>query len=437
MRPRRSVKMLNRLQFFLQWSVMLLLVASGATAQNKTITLQGSGDAGNSETISLAADANVGVTVNETGIVVTLPVNVRVKCYGDETDDGYCLLAVADGTATSGTNGPLTPAFGSIASQSGGFTVQISNYDGAFSWGTSTTAGSASISSSGVVTVSGLSSGASATVTVTTNRSGYATGTASTTGQATSTAGGDLTGLTPSFGSPSSQTGGFTVQINNYDSAYNWSQSTSSGSVTRNSNGLLTVSGLSAGQSATVTVSTSRSGYSNGSNTVTGQASGSSGGNSSYCSGAPANVTCSGSTTLDDVYGSTKGYTISISPRRIVSMPFTLKDVGSNANQVINLETFTDQAVLADPFKFRLWASKTPGGDAYSAQCDGYSTIARFVSKFVQFNSSRSCALPASGGVFYVNFAVTCQFGTTGCTSTGDMYEYGSLYKFYLSRYIQ
>jgi len=431
--------MWNRLQFFLQWGAIFLMVAGAATAQNKTITLQGSGDAGNSETISLAADANVGVTVNETGIVVTLPINVRVKCYGDETDDGYCLLAVSDGTGFSNNEplSPLIPSFGSPNSQSGGFTVQVNNYDGNFSWGTSTTAGSVSMSSSGLVTVTGLSSGASATVTVTTNRSGYATGTASTTGQASNPGSDNLGGLTPSFGSPSSQTGGFTVQITNYDSAYSWSQSTNRGSVTRSSNGLLTVSGLSAGQSATVTVTTSRSGYNNASNSVTGQASGSSGGNSDYCSGAPANVTCSASTNLDDVYGSQDGYEISISPRRIVSMPFTLKDVGSNSNQVINLETFTDQAVLADPFKFRLWVSKTPGGDAYSAQCDGYSSIARFVSKFVQFNSSRSCSLPASGGVFYANFAITCQFGTTGCTSTGDMYEYGSLYKFFLSRYIQ
>jgi len=429
--------MLNRLQFFLQWSALLLLLASAATAQSKTITLQGSGDAGNSETISLEADANVGVTVNETGIVVTLPVNVRVKCYGDETDEGYCLLAVSDGTGFSNNEplSPLTPAFGNPNPQSGGFTVQVNNYDGNFSWGTSTTAGSVSISSSGLVTVTGLTSGASATVTVTTNRSGYATGTASTTGQAASDSTGNLDGLTPRFGTPSSQSGGFTVQISNYDSAFSWSQTTSRGSVTRNSSGLLTVSGLSAGQSATVTVTTTRSGYSDGSNTVTGQASG--GGNPSYCSGAPANVICDASTNLDDVYGSQEGYEIAISPKQIVSMPFTLKDVGSNANQVISLETFTDQAVLAEPFKFRLWTSKTPGGDAYSAQCDGYSTIARFVSKFVQFNSSRSCSLPASGGIFYVNFAITCQFGTPGCTSTDDMYEYGSRYKFFLSRYIQ
>ena len=341
--------MLNRLQFFLQWSAVLLLLASAATAQSKTITLQGSGDAGNSETISLEADANVGVTVNETGIVVTLPVNVRVKCYGDETDEGYCLLAVGDGTGNTGGN--------------------------------------------------------------------------------------NLVGLTPSFGSPSSQTSGFTVQITNYDSAYTWSQETSRGSVTRNSDGLLTVTGLSAGQSATVTVTTTRSGYSEASSTVTGQAS--SAGNPSYCSGAPANVICDRSTNLDDMYGPQEGYEIAISPTRIVSMPFTLQDVGSNANQVISLETFTDQAVLAEPFKIRAWFSTTPGGYEYSAQCDGYSNIARFTFKVVQFNSSRSCSLPASGGVFYANFAVTCQFGATGCTSTSDMYQYGSIYKFFLSRYIQ
>ena len=428
--------MLNRSQFFLQWSLMLFLVASAATAQNKTITLQGSGDAGSSETISLAADANVGVTVNETGIVVTLPVNVRVKCYGDETDEGYCLLAVSDGTGDSSSEplSPLIPTFASPNSQSGGFTVQINNYDANFSWGKSTTAGSVSISSSGLVTVTGLSSGASATVTVTTNRSGYATGTASTTGQATSTGSGNLDGLTPSFGTPSSQTGGFTVQISNYDSAYNWSQSSNRGSVTRSSNGLLTVSGLSAGQSATVTVSTSRSGYDDASNSVTGAASDSTGG-SGYCSGAAANVDCSPSVNLDDMYGGQDGYEVFIPSRTIVSMPMTLKNVGANNQVLFSLETITDEAVLAEPFKFRVWVSQAPGGDPYEAACDGYSTIARGTTNLTQYSSNFACSLPSTGGVFHANFAITCKLGTAGCTSTSDLYKYGSGYKFFLSRY--
>ena len=430
--------MLTRLKLLVSYICLTCLCAGSVSAQNKTITLQGSGDAGSSETISLAADANVSVTVDDTGIVVTLPVNVRVKCYGDETDDGYCLLAVSDGTGNTSNEplSPLIPAFGSPNAQSSGFTVQVNNYDGNFSWGTSTTAGSVSISSSGLVTVTGLSSDASATVTVTTNRSGYATGTASTTGQSASGSTDNLDGLTPSFGTTSSRTGGFTVQITNYDSAFNWSQSTNRGSVTRSSSGLLTVSGLSAGQSATVTVSTSRSGYNNASGSVTGTASGSTN-DSAYCSGRPSNVKCSASVNLDDVYGSNSSYEVVIPANTIVSMPMTLKDIGSANSAVFNLETITDEALLAAPDKVRVWISKTPGGDAYSSSCSAYTAIASFVYKFSQSASNSGCSVPTSGGVFYANFAVSCVLGTTGCESASDQYSYGSSYKFFLLRYIQ
>jgi hypothetical protein len=76
-----------------------------------------------------------------------------------------------------------TPTFGSVSSAVGGFTVPISNYDAAFTWGVSATSGSASISG-GTLTVTGLSTGASSTVTVTTSRTGYTGGTATVSGSA-------------------------------------------------------------------------------------------------------------------------------------------------------------------------------------------------------------------------------------------------------------
>ncbi|MGI9136892.1 MAG: hypothetical protein ACR2JS_07525, partial [Candidatus Nanopelagicales bacterium] len=80
----------------------------------------------------------------------------------------------------------LTPTFGTVARTADGFTVPIANYDAAYGWAVSTSAGVASISGS-VVTVSGLAAGASATVTVTSTRSGYSSGSAASTGQALST----------------------------------------------------------------------------------------------------------------------------------------------------------------------------------------------------------------------------------------------------------
>ena len=83
--------------------------------------------------------------------------------------------------------------------------------------------------------------------------------------------------LTPTFGSNTSTSGGFTGSVTNYSASYTWGISTNSGSVSfgspSGSTYPFTVSGLSSGASATVTVTTSRTGYSGGSATTTGTAS--------------------------------------------------------------------------------------------------------------------------------------------------------------------
>jgi hypothetical protein len=82
--------------------------------------------------------------------------------------------------------------------------------------------------------------------------------------------------LTPTFGTNTSQVAGFTGSITNYNSSWTWSIATSAGVVSwgtpSGSSYPFTVSGLSASQSATVTVTTSRTGYSNGSAQTVGSA---------------------------------------------------------------------------------------------------------------------------------------------------------------------
>jgi hypothetical protein len=78
-----------------------------------------------------------------------------------------------------GPGNPLTPAFSTATSTSGGYTVQVTNYDNSFTWGASATHGSASIDGSGLVTVTGLSGSQTATTTVTTQKSGVPDGSAS------------------------------------------------------------------------------------------------------------------------------------------------------------------------------------------------------------------------------------------------------------------
>ena len=161
----------------------------------------------------------------------------------------------------------LVPTFGTTASTADGFTVQTSNYSTDYIWGKSTTAGLVNLSNSGLITVTGLGPSESATVTVTTARTGYNNGSAQVSGSAATGS-----ALTPTFDTPSSTADGFTVQISNYSTDYTWGKSTTAGTVSISSSGLITVTGLTSGQSATVTVSTTRTGYDNGSAQISGSA---------------------------------------------------------------------------------------------------------------------------------------------------------------------
>jgi hypothetical protein len=166
----------------------------------------------------------------------------------------------------------LTPTFGTPTATADGFTVQISNYDAAYTWaGTATASGSVSISNTGLVTVTGVAPSTSSTATITSSRTGYSN--RSATVSETSTSG----VLTPTFGSPTSTADGFTVSITNYDVAFTWATPTvSAGSVsitsTSGATRVLTVTGLSPGATATITQNTSRTSYSNGTATVSGTA---------------------------------------------------------------------------------------------------------------------------------------------------------------------
>ena len=82
----------------------------------------------------------------------------------------------------------------------------------------------------------------------------------------------NLAALTPTFGTPSSTADGFTVQISNFSTDYTWGKSTTAGTVSISSSGLITVTGLGPSESATVTVTTTRTGYNNGSAQVSGSA---------------------------------------------------------------------------------------------------------------------------------------------------------------------
>ena len=158
--------------------------SSGSTEGATAITVTGTNFlVGATVSIGGATCANV-VVVTSTTITCTTPTgsagakNVVVT----NTDTGTT-------TFTNGFtyNAPITashtPVLSYVSTYDFRFTVQVTNYDAAFTYAVTTTAGQASINSVGLVSVTGLRVDQSATVTVTTTRVGYVAGSASVTGR--------------------------------------------------------------------------------------------------------------------------------------------------------------------------------------------------------------------------------------------------------------
>ena len=75
-----------------------------------------------------------------------------------------------------------TPTFAASTPTADGFTVQITNYDANFTYSGTATAGSVSISGSGLVTVTGLLPNTASITTIVTTRNGYSSGSAQLSG---------------------------------------------------------------------------------------------------------------------------------------------------------------------------------------------------------------------------------------------------------------
>ena len=225
------------------------------TTSNATVSMSVSIGASTTGTTSVSAVAGV-ATFTNVGISGTTGFT-----YG---------LTFASSGLTSATQNitPLTaantPTFGIPTATAGGFTVQISNYNGSFTYGgTATASGTVAISNTGLVTVSGVAANTSSTATITTARPGYADGSAQI----------SATGLnaanTPTFGAPTATADGFTVLISNYDPNFTYGATATAGSVSINSLGLVTVTGGSPNTSSTATITTTRTNYVSGSAPVT------------------------------------------------------------------------------------------------------------------------------------------------------------------------
>ena len=75
----------------------------------KTITIQGA-DETTAGVIELPESATVNVSVDEDGIILTLPIlDVRLRCLGEVNEDGYCYLSAASAGLGTDSDGDGVP----------------------------------------------------------------------------------------------------------------------------------------------------------------------------------------------------------------------------------------------------------------------------------------------------------------------------------------
>jgi uncharacterized repeat protein (TIGR02543 family) len=136
------------------------------------------------------------VTSSGTQVCRTAQTSCTVSGLTDTTQYSFVVTAtngVGTSDASSASNlinppvptgAALTPSFATPTATADGFTVTITNYDAAFTYAVISTVGQASIDSTGLITVTASRPDQSVTVTATTTRTGYASGSASITGHA-------------------------------------------------------------------------------------------------------------------------------------------------------------------------------------------------------------------------------------------------------------
>jgi hypothetical protein len=172
---------------------------------------------------------------------------------------GLPTIGVATATGTTSA----TVAFTAPVSNGG---AVITSYTATSTPGNIT--GTLSQAISGTITVSGLSPGTAYTFKVTATNSLGTSASSAASNSITTTVG---AALTPTFGTPTATADGYTVQISNFNADYTWAgTATASGVVQISNTGLVTVSNVASSVISTTTITTTRTGYTSGSATVSG-----------------------------------------------------------------------------------------------------------------------------------------------------------------------
>jgi uncharacterized repeat protein (TIGR02543 family) len=164
----------------------------------------------------------------------------------------------------------VNPTFGPSTSTAAGFTVNVINYDATYTYSVPQfTAGSGTITVGTPtgnilpITVTGMTPGSVATISIDNQKTGFAGGTGVASGSALNAA------KVPVIGNIVTLTGGFTAAVTNYDSAFTWNVSSSLGTATINTQGGISVSGVAPSTSVQLTVNATRATYAAGSTQTT------------------------------------------------------------------------------------------------------------------------------------------------------------------------
>ena len=131
------------------------------------------------------ATAGGNVAISNTGLVTVSGLAAGTPSTATVTTTRTNYLSGSAPVTASSLNAANIPTFGATTPTADGFTVQITNYNGAFTYGgTATANGTVTISNTGLVTVTGVAAGASSTATITTTKVGFANGSAPVTANA-------------------------------------------------------------------------------------------------------------------------------------------------------------------------------------------------------------------------------------------------------------
>jgi len=387
--------------------LVTLAIANAGTSvaqDTKTLTIKGS-NADSGDTIEIPSSAEVSVVVGESGIVLTMPqLDVRLRCLGEATANGYCYIAAGSGSGGALVDGdgdnvpdswdtcPNTPSSATVINTSGCADI---DGDGYYENNDDCPNQGGNVDTTGCPASTG---GASYTVTA----SAGAGGTISPSGAVTVSS-----GATQAFEiSPSSG-----YQINDVTGTCPTGSLVGSTYTT----GAVTADCTVVANFSPLTDSTS------------------------YCSNIPTalqdTVICSPN--ASGLFGSPGGnmdnwsqYTgyiaeAQIPARKIVAYPFTANAAG----QTGRIEFTTNSGRVRDNMTFKAWFSETPGGAVLDTAGGCSKTVVEPNPLYLGWQQNNgdsslfTCGLGAAERTLYMNVELACHIASFDC-GFSDRYPY-------------